>query len=187
MTGQALTAGPTPRRRVMFGLLDADGWPWASLKAAFWFVVIIFMLGYIPDRAYYLTVFSTIDLGINAVSPVNLCPPENKSLPCPAPPGAVVPWEVAPPELSLPAPRTDGEAIQVGHEDPLHRRERRAGRLGQGLHRRCVHHRNVQPVEGRPGAAGAAEQARGRLPRRLGVRDGRVRRRRTRRRRRPTS
>jgi len=114
MTGQALTAGPTPRRRVMFGLLDADGWPWASLKAAFWFVVIIFMLGYIPDRAYYLTVFSTIDLGINAVSPVNLCPPENKSLPCPAPPGAVVPWEVAPPELSLPAPRTDGEAIQVG-------------------------------------------------------------------------
>src|SRR4051794_34560429 len=114
MTGQALTAGPTPRRRALFGLLDSDGWIWASLKAVFWFVVVIFLLGYIPDRAYYFTVFSTIDLGINVVSPVNLCPPENKSLPCPAPVGAVIPWELAPQELALPAPRVDGEAVQVG-------------------------------------------------------------------------
>jgi hypothetical protein len=99
---------------VLFGLLDADGWSWASIKAVFWFVVVIFLLGYIPDRAYYFTVFSTIDLGINAISPVNLCPPENRTLPCPAPPGAVVPWDQSPQELALPAPRVDGTAIQAG-------------------------------------------------------------------------
>ena len=43
------------RRRVLFGLLDADSWSWASTKATFWFVVIILLLGYIPDRAYYFT------------------------------------------------------------------------------------------------------------------------------------
>jgi len=114
MSGQALSPGTTTRRRVLFGLLDADGWSWASLKAFFWFIVIIFMLGYIPDRAYYFTVFSTIDLGILAWSPVNLCPPENRTLPCPAPAGAVLPWEPSPPELSLPAPRTDGAAVVAG-------------------------------------------------------------------------
>ena len=51
MAGQALSPGTTTRRRVLFGLLDADGWSWASLKAFFWFIVLIFMLGYIPDRA----------------------------------------------------------------------------------------------------------------------------------------
>ena len=72
------------------------------------------LLGYIPDRAYYFTVFSTIDLGINVVSPINLCPPENKDLPCPVPAGAALPWEPSPPELGLPAPRTDGSAVQSG-------------------------------------------------------------------------
>ena len=34
MAQQALTAGTTvPRKRAMFGLLDADGWAWASVKA----------------------------------------------------------------------------------------------------------------------------------------------------------
>jgi hypothetical protein len=113
MTAPALGAGTT-RRRVLFGLLDADSWSWASIKALFWFVVIIMLLGYIPDRAYYFTVFSTIDLGINVVSPVNLCPPENKNLPCPVPAGAALPWEPSPPELGLPAPRTDGSAVQSG-------------------------------------------------------------------------
>ena len=59
----------------------------------------IFLLGYIPDRAYYFTVNRTIDLGILAWSPVNFCPPENQTLPCPAPVGAVVPWDGAPAEL----------------------------------------------------------------------------------------
>src|SRR5206468_1600613 len=102
MAAPALTAGPAPRRRAMFGLLDADGWSWASIKAVFWFVIVIFLLGYIPDRAYYFTVFSTIDLGINAISPINLCPPENRTLPCPAPPGAAEPWDQSPAELALP-------------------------------------------------------------------------------------
>jgi hypothetical protein len=112
---QQLTAGMTvPRRRALFGLLDADGWGWASVKAFVWLVFIIMILGYVPDRAYYFTVSRTIDLGVLIWSPINLCPPENASLPCPAPLGAVVPWQASPPELSLPAPRTDGSIIQVG-------------------------------------------------------------------------
>ena len=113
MTAPALGAGTT-RRRVLFGLLDADSWSWASIKAIFWFIAIIMLLGYIPDRAYYFTVFSTIDLGINVVSPINLCPPENEDLPCPVPAGAALPWEPTAPELGLPAPRTDGAAVQSG-------------------------------------------------------------------------
>jgi hypothetical protein len=115
MAQQALTAGTTvPRRRAMFGLLDADGWGWASVKAALWMVFIIIILGYIPDRAYYFTVARTVDLGVMVWSPVNLCPPTNGSLPCPAPLGAIVPWESSPPELTLPQPRTDGSIVQVG-------------------------------------------------------------------------
>ena len=64
----AQTALPAPqhvtaRRRAFFGLFNADGWPWAFVKALFWFVVIIVMLGYIPDRAYYFTVQRTVDVG----------------------------------------------------------------------------------------------------------------------------
>jgi hypothetical protein len=72
------------------------------------------MLGYVPDRAYYFTVNKTIDLGILAWSPVNFCAEGNRSLPCPAPVGAVVPWDVSPPEISLPAARTDGTVVQSG-------------------------------------------------------------------------
>jgi len=115
MAQQALPSGRTQTRgRAFFGLLDANGWGWASLKAAFWFIVMIFVLGYIPDRAYYFTVNKTLDLGILAWSPVNFCPPENKTLPCPPPVGAVIPWEVAPTELSLPAARIDGAIAQIG-------------------------------------------------------------------------
>ncbi len=114
MAGQTLASGTAPRRRVAFGLLDRDGWGWASLKAFLWFIVIILMLGYLPDRAYYFTVFSTIDLGILAWSPINLCPPANETLPCPAPAGAMIPWHPSPPELALPAPRTDGAAVVAG-------------------------------------------------------------------------
>jgi hypothetical protein len=114
MTTRALGPGPATRRRAFFGLLDADGWGWASIKAFFWFILIIFILGYIPDRAYYLTVNRTVDLGILAWSPVNLCPAENRTLPCPAPVGAVRPWEESPAELALPQPRSDGALVQVG-------------------------------------------------------------------------
>jgi len=117
---KALQAGPVTRhRRAFFGLLDADGWGWASLKAFAWFIALIFLLGYIPDRAYYFMVNRTIDLGILAWSPINLCPPENGDLPCPAPPGAVLRWEqspTSPVDISLPAPRTDGALVQAGRK-----------------------------------------------------------------------
>jgi hypothetical protein len=115
MAQRALQPGTTQTRgRALFGLLDASGWGWAGVKAAFWFILMIFLLGYIPDRAYYFTVNKTLDLGILAWSPVNFCPPENQSLPCPAPVGAVVPWDVAPAELSLKENRTDGVVGQAG-------------------------------------------------------------------------
>jgi len=112
---QALPAGtPVRRRRALMGLLDADGWGWAAVKAAIWFVLIILLLGYIPDRAYYFTVNRTIDLGLLAWSPVNFCPAENKDLPCPAPVGAVIPWEPSPAELALAQPRTHAAVAQLG-------------------------------------------------------------------------
>ena len=116
----AQTTLPAPRtttvvrRRALFGMLDADGWTWATVKAAFWFVLIILLLGYIPDRAYYFTVQKTVDIGILAWSPVNLCPPDNETLPCPAPVGATLPWHPSPPEIQLPQARTDGVAAAIG-------------------------------------------------------------------------
>lgn len=115
MTQTALPAPAAPvRRRAFFGLFDADGWGWATTKALGWFVLIIVLLGYIPDRAYYFTVQRTIDLGVLAWSPVNLCPPENRDLPCPVPVGAPLPWQPSPGELQLPAARADGRAVALG-------------------------------------------------------------------------
>ena len=109
MAQYALPPGAV-RRRTVFGLLDADGWGWASIKATFWFLLIVFLLGYVPDRAYYLVVSPTLDLGYNVISPVNLCPAENdrdaRRLPCPPPAGSVIPWEESPAELALPAGRS---------------------------------------------------------------------------------
>jgi hypothetical protein len=110
---QALPPGAV-RRRAAFGLLDADGWTWAAIKALFWFLLVIFLLGYVPDRAYYFTVAPTIDVGLNAISPVNFCPAQNRDLPCPAPAGAVVPWDESPPELALPAGRVAARAFNSG-------------------------------------------------------------------------
>jgi N-acetylneuraminic acid mutarotase len=113
----AQTALPAPqshgRRRAFFGLFDADGWPWAGAKAAFWFVLIIILLGYLPDRAYYFTVQKTVDIGLLAWSPINFCPPENETLPCPPPQGASLTWHLSPDELNLPAARTDGVAVAL--------------------------------------------------------------------------
>jgi hypothetical protein len=102
------------RRRAVFGLLDADGWAWAFWKALFWFVFIIFLEGYVPDRLYYFTVSPTIDLGYNVISPVNFCAPTNKTLPCPAPIGAVVPWQQSPAEVALPQARAGSGTITSG-------------------------------------------------------------------------
>jgi len=113
MAQRALPPGAI-RRRTAFGLFDADGWTWASLKATFWFLVIIFLIGYLPDRAYYFTVLPAVDVGYNAISPINWCSERNAGLPCPAPAGAVVPWAANPAEVALPEPRTDGDAFSVG-------------------------------------------------------------------------
>ncbi|HWH23785.1 MAG TPA: hypothetical protein VNW68_02710, partial [Candidatus Limnocylindria bacterium] len=113
MAVRALPPG-TARRRAAFGLLDADGWTWAGIKALFWFLLIIFLLGYVPDRAYYMTVLRTIDFGYNVVSPINLCPPENRTLPCPAPAGSVVPWQPNSAELTLPAGRSGAGVFASG-------------------------------------------------------------------------
>ena len=81
----AATARPVrAARRGRLGLGHGQGFVWL--------IIIIFILGYLPDRAYYLTVGRTVDLGVLAWSPINLCPPTNQTLPCPAPVGAVVPW-----------------------------------------------------------------------------------------------
>jgi hypothetical protein len=119
MAHSALPAPGKPiRRRVLFGLLDADGWTWAGVKSVFWFLVIIVMLGYIPDRAYYFTVGNTVDIWPLAPflqwSPINFCPPENETLPCPAPEGATLPWHTAPQQLQLPAGRTNGAGAVIG-------------------------------------------------------------------------
>ncbi len=113
MAQHALPPGAV-RRRAVFGLLDADGWGWATVKATFWFLLIIFLLAYVPDRGYYLTVAPTVDLGFNAISPVNWCPAENKTLPCPAPAGAVIPWEESPANLALPAGRAGAGSFSSG-------------------------------------------------------------------------
>src|SRR6266498_5091630 len=86
MAQRALGSGTPVRRRALFGLVDRDGWAWAGIKAMLWFLLIILLMGYLPDRAYYFTVFSQIDLGIrsDALTPVNFCPPDNETLPCPA-------------------------------------------------------------------------------------------------------
>src|SRR6478752_1731725 len=115
MAQTSLPAPRTPvRRRALGGLVDADGWPWALINALAWFVLIILLLGYLPDRAYYFTVQKTVDLGLLAWSPINFCPPENETLPCPAPQGATLPWHQGPQEVNLPAARTDGAAAILG-------------------------------------------------------------------------
>ncbi len=110
---QALPQGAA-RRRAAFGLFDADGWTWAGLKATFWFLFIIFMLGVVPNWAYYITTSNTIQVGYNFASIVNLCPADNEDLPCPAPAGAMKPWQASPEELAMPAGRSGSSVFQSG-------------------------------------------------------------------------
>ena len=188
MAQQALTAGMTvPRRRALFGLLDADGWAWASVKALVWTTIIILMLGYIPDRAYYLTVAKTVDLGVIVWSPINLCPPENKNLPCPVPVGGIVPWDTSPAELSLPQPRTDGNVVQVGTR--LLYIGGTDGKTAQStvFVANDGRDRELRQVDRGSAAAGAAYRGRRRVRRRQRLRAGRPRGRWRTRPRRPTS
>ncbi|MFV2062951.1 MAG: hypothetical protein ACC726_05485 [Chloroflexota bacterium] len=112
MAQRALPPGAI-RRRTAFGLLDADGWTWAGLKATFWFLLIIFMLGYLPNLAYFFTTAPTVEVGYNFASIVNFCPADNeRDLPCPAPAGSTLPWQPSPAELALPAARLGSSVFQ---------------------------------------------------------------------------
>ena len=113
MAQRALPAGAI-RRRAAFGLLDADGWTWAGLKATFWFLIIMFTLGYIPNLAYFFTVSKTVEVGYNFASVVNLCPSGNGQLPCPAPAGALLSWQPSPEELALPDALAGSSVFQSG-------------------------------------------------------------------------
>ena len=167
---------PAPRRRrVLGGLLDADGWAWAGVKAAFWFVVIILLLGYIPDRAYYFTVQKTVDIGLLAGSPVNFCPPENEGIPCPVPAGATLPWHTAPEKVRLPAGRTDGAGAVIGQVYICGRQRRRAGAQRRRVHLARRGHRQHRHLVRRAGAARGARGCRVRRPRQLALRHRRVR------------
>jgi hypothetical protein len=110
---RALESGNVPPKRVLFGLFDASGWGWAGVRAILWTLVIIMMLGYIPDRAYYLTVSPTVELGLNGLSLVNICPAENEGLPCPAPNGALLPWKSGT-ATDLPGGGVGGGLVQAG-------------------------------------------------------------------------
>src|SRR5450759_3912687 len=123
MAEQALgPGGMVARRRAFFGLLDANGWGWAGVKATVWFVTIIMLMAYLPDRALYATVQNTIDLGVSLkvfnpaadLTPINFCPASNRTVPCPAPAGTVLPWEPSPAQLLLPAPRADAAIVGAG-------------------------------------------------------------------------
>jgi hypothetical protein len=112
MAQRALPPGAV-RRRTAFGLFDADGWTWATIKATFWFFTIIFLLGYLPDRAYYFTVSPTIDVGYNVISPINWCDGRNRGLPCPAPAGATIPWQPGGEGITLPQARTEAASFNI--------------------------------------------------------------------------
>ena len=159
MSQQALPQGAT-RRRAAFGLFDADGWTWAGLKATFWFLFIIFMLGVVPNWAYYITTSKTITVGYNFASIVNLCPADNEDLPCPAPTGAMKPWQTSPAGAG-PAGGTLGfVGLPVGfHGLPARWRRRWHG------HRRGPRHRGQRGRQPRAldrgsGPAGAAQLTR---------------------------
>ena len=152
MAQQALPAGTTPAEPSS-GCSTPNGWGWAGLKATFWFIAFIFLLGVVPNYAYYFTVSDTIQVGYNAISPINWCPAANEDLPCPAPAGAVVPWEASAARARAAAARDGCRGRPVGRQ-PVRRgwsvghrrrrgRERQRGRLGRqpdrvaGRARRC--------------------------------------------------
>ena len=61
--------------------------PGPACARVFWFLFIIFMLGYLPNLAYFFTVSNTVKVGYNVASVVNWCPAVNEDLPCPRPHG----------------------------------------------------------------------------------------------------
>ena len=136
MAQGALSPGTTvPRKRAFFGLLDSDGWGWASVKAGIWLVFIILILGYLPDRAYYLTVAETVDLGVLVWSPDQPLPAREPDAAVPgAGRGGRAVGELA--GGAGPAGGADRRHRDPDRQPPaVHRRDRRYGRPVDGLRR----------------------------------------------------
>ena len=165
MANAALPAGrATPRRRALFGLFDADGWGWASVKAAFWFVFIILILGYIPDRAYYLTVNQTLELGLLAWSPSTCARPAtrtSRARPRPAPSCPGTPHRPS----STCRRRGPTRRRAGGLEGRRRRRLRWPDRDRQRVHRGIHGRRQLRPVRRGSQPAGSAASPRRPPPR----------------------
>ena len=88
---------------------------WASVKAVFWLVVIIMILGYIPDRAYYFTVGAHGRPRRPRLVADQPLPARERD---PAVPGAGrrdrAVAAVAARARRCPPPRTDGVVVQIG-------------------------------------------------------------------------
>ena len=171
-TDGAATAGPL--RAARRGRLGAG----RSVKALVWLVVIILMLGYIPDRAYYLTVAKTVDLGVLAWSP-------DQPLPAGEPDAAVPGAGRGDRARGTPRrpscrcrARTDGAVVQVGTR--LLYIGGSDGTTAQSTVyvAKTVGTGNFDAWADGPAAARAADRRRGRVRRRERLRDGRHRRRR---------
>ena len=166
-----------PRKRALFGLLDADGWAWAGVKAFVWLVIIILMLGYIPDRAYYLTVNRTVDLGVLVWSPINFCSARERDA---AVPGAgrrhrAVARVAGRAGAARAADRRRRRPAR--DEDPVHRRLGRDDRAVDRVRRaRLSGDRQLRHVGGGPAAARAAVRCERRAGVRHHLRDRRLRR-----------
>ena len=143
------------RKRAVFGLLDADGWTWATIKAAFWFVFIIFVLGYVPDRAYYFTVSPTIDLGFNAISPINLCPADNQNVALPGA-GRRDPPVAGQPDRAEPAAGSDRSGHLLVRDEPVPNRRRQRWRRDDERPGHDRQQRQPQTMAGRPCTARCA-------------------------------
>ena len=116
MAQQALGPGTAvPRRRALFGLLDADGWAWASVKAFAWLIIIIFLLGYLPGSRLLLDRRPDGRPRHPRLVADQPLPADERDAALPgAGRRARAVGAVARRSSNLPQPRTDGAAIQVG-------------------------------------------------------------------------
>ena len=174
----ARTRHRSPRKRALFGLLDADGWAWAAVKAFAWLVIIILMLGYLPGPGLLPDRRPDGRPGRPRLVADQPLPADERD---PAVPGAgrrVIPWQPSPAELTLPAAAHRRRAPPGRDEDPVHRRHRRDDRPVDGLRRPDRRDRQLRQVGRGPDAPRAArrrerrvrgrQHLRHRRPRRLG-------------------
>ena len=129
------------------------------IKATFWFLLIVFLLGYIPDLAYYFTVSPHGRGGLQRASARSTVPGRATSdLPCPAPAGAVMPWQTSPAELALPGGAQPARwSFTSGTTHLPHRRQTAAGRDRERAPTTVERGRQPRAVGRGSGAARAAQ------------------------------